>query len=300
MSPSREDPVNKIVSLKASENKRNHFNKTALKIHRSLHFSKIRCSPSTSTLPITSVPQKLCFKGSLILAHSVQSRGSPEPRSHNRPKVVGRPPAVSQQNTNSYKLPRSYHHIGCLRSGLRSMVRGKIISRPMVSGGNVLAYKPKGPYLALKIFSPSQINQLFHIQLQIDNQAAVSYINHLGGTHSKLLCQLSLDLWNWSLLRQIYISARYIPGIFNKHMHADHMSRTLKLTAEWKLNPILFQRIVAVYGMPQIDLFATRANTQLRKFVSWIPDPQSAAIDAFSVQFSDPLSFVFPPFSLSV
>ena len=180
MSPSRENPVNKIVSPKASENKRNHFNKTALKIHRSLHFSKIRCSPSTSTLPITSVPEKLCFKGSPMLAHSVQSRGSPEPRSDNRPKVVGRPSAVSKQNINSYKRPRSYHHSGCLRSGLGIMVWGKIISRPMVSGGNVSAYKPKGPYLALKIFSPSQINQLFHIQLQIDNQTAVSYINHLG------------------------------------------------------------------------------------------------------------------------
>ena len=76
------------------------------------------------------------------------------------------------------------------------------------------------------------------------------------------------------------------------------MSRRLRLTAEWKLNPILFQRIVAVYGMPQIDLFATRANAQLRKFVSWIPDPQSAGIDAFSVQWSDPLSYAFPPFSL--
>ena len=151
------------------------------------------------------------------------------------------------------------------------------------------------------IFSPSQINQLFHIQLQIDNQAAVSYINHLeggrgGGGTLKILCQLSLDLWNWSLSRQIHISAKYIPGIFNKH--ADHMSRRLRLTAEWKLNPILFQRIVAVYGMPQIDLFATRANTQFRKFVSWILDPQSAAIDAFSVQWSDPLSYAFPPFSL--
>ena len=29
--------------------------------------------------------------------------------------------------------------------------------------------------LALKIFSPSQINQLFYIQLQTDNQAAISY-----------------------------------------------------------------------------------------------------------------------------
>ena len=34
--------------------------------------------------------------------------------------------------------------------------------------------------LALKIFSSSQINQVFHIQFQIDSQAAVSYINHLG------------------------------------------------------------------------------------------------------------------------
>ena len=58
--------------------------------------------------------------------------------------MVGRPPAVSQQNTNSYKRPRSHHHIVCLRSGLGSMVREKISSRPMVSGGNVLAYKPKG------------------------------------------------------------------------------------------------------------------------------------------------------------
>ena len=74
-------------------------------------------------------------------------------------------------------------------------------------------------YLALKIFLQSQINQLFHIQLQIDNQAVVSYINHLGRTHSKLLCQLSLDLWNWSLSRQIHISARYIAGIFNKHAY---------------------------------------------------------------------------------
>ena len=164
--PSRENSVNKIVSPKASENKRNNFNKTALKIHRPLHFSKIRCSPSTSTLPITPVPEKLYFKGSPILPHSVQSRGSPEPRSHNRSKVVGRPPAVSQQNTNSYKRPRSHHHIGCLRSGLGSMVREKISSRPMVSGGNVLAYKPNGA--SISIFGSKNI-------LPISNKSVVPH-----------------------------------------------------------------------------------------------------------------------------
>ena len=109
-----------------------------------MKLSKICRLPSTSTLSIISVSKKLCFKGSLMLPQSVQSEGSPEPRSHNRPEVVGRPLEVSQKNTNSYKQPRFHHHIGCLRSGLGSMVRGKIGSRPMVSGGNVLAYKPKG------------------------------------------------------------------------------------------------------------------------------------------------------------
>ena len=297
--PSRQNPVNKIASPKASENKRNHFNKTALKIHRPLHFSKIRCSPSTSTLPITSVPEKLCFKGLPILPHSVQSGGSPEPRSHNRPKVVGRPPAVSQQNTNLYKQPRSHHHIGCLRSGLGSMVREKISSRPMVSGGNVLAYKSKGASSCIfgskNILPVSNKPVVPHSTSNRQSDSCFIYKSSGGNT-----LKTSLPIKSGSVelvpIKTDHISARYIPGIFNKH--ADHMSRRLRLTAEWKLNPILFQRIVAVYGMPQIDLFVTRANTQLGKFVSWIPDPQSAAIDTFSVQWSDPLSYAFPLFSL--
>ena len=142
--PRRKNSVDTIISPKASSNKRYHLSKTAFKIHRPLHFSKTCCLPSTSALSITSVSMKLCFKGSPILLQSVQSEASSEPRSPNRPKVVGKPPAVSQQNTNSYKRARSHHHIGCLRSGLGIMVLGKIGSRPMVSGGNVLAYKPKG------------------------------------------------------------------------------------------------------------------------------------------------------------
>ena len=104
---SRKNSVNTIFRPKASSNKRYHLNKTVFKIHRPLHFNKTWCLPGTSALPITSVPRKLCFKGSPILPppQSVQFRGSPEPRNPNGPTVVGRPPAVSQQNTNSYKRP---------------------------------------------------------------------------------------------------------------------------------------------------------------------------------------------------
>ena len=58
---SRENSVNRIISPKASTNKRYHLNKTALKIHRPLHFSKICCLPSTSTLSVTSVPQSVPY-----------------------------------------------------------------------------------------------------------------------------------------------------------------------------------------------------------------------------------------------
>ena len=118
--------------------------------------------------------------------------------------------------------------------------------------------------LILKMFSTSQIHQLLPIELQI-NQAPVSYTNHQEGTHLKLLCQVSLGLWKWSLSRQIHISARYTSRF-------QQTCRPSVPTAELKLNPTLFLRLVAVYGIRQIDLFMTRANTQLRKFRSWIPN----------------------------
>ena len=123
-------------------------------------------------------------KGSPILPHSVQSRGSPEPRSHNGPKLVGTPPTVSQQNTNSYKRPRSHHHIRCLRSELGSMVQGKITSRPVVSGGNILAYKPKGTSSCIfgskNILPISNTSVVPHSSSNRQSGSCFIYINHLG------------------------------------------------------------------------------------------------------------------------
>ena len=154
--------------------------------------------------------------------------------------------ANHQQNTNSYKQSRSNHHIGFLRSGLGSMVWEKIGSRPVVSGGNILTLNLRelqAENLAPKMLSWSQLN---HIQLQMDNQAAISCINTVyRGEHIETSFLLSLGLWNWSLSRQIHISTRYIPGIFNKHV--DHMSRKLRLSAEWKLNSMFLKVLNMIY-----------------------------------------------------
>lgn len=47
----------------------------------------------------------------------------------------------------------------------------------------------------------------------------------------------------------------------------------------------VFADIVARYGTPDIDLFASRLSHQLPNYVSWEPDPGAAAMDAFSLHW---------------
>ena len=44
-----------------------------------------------------------------------------------------------------------------------------------------------------------------------------------------------------------------------------------------------------------MDLFATRTNTQLARFVSWRPDPESIATDAFQFTPKGENAYCFPP-----
>jgi len=57
-----------------------------------------------------------------------------------------------------------------------------------------------------------------HIQLQRDSTMAVAYFNNMGGSKSLELDLLAKDLWEWSISREIWVSAVHIPGISNaKH-----------------------------------------------------------------------------------
>ena len=48
---------------------------------------------------------------------------------------------------------------------------------------------------------------------------------------------------------------------------------------------------------PEIDLFASRVNTQFQKYVSYRPDPNAFAVDAFTLNWGE---LKFTPFLLSV
>ena len=64
------------------------------------------------------------------------------------------------------------------------------------------------------------------------------------------------------------------------------------------LDPKIFSEICSIWGKPDIDLFASRLNSQLDRFISWHPDPDAEAVNAFSIEWSSEFYYLFPPFSL--
>ena len=124
-----------------------------------------------------------------------------------------------------------------------------------------------------------------HVRLKMDNSAAVSYINNMGGIESPSLDKLAVSIWGWCILRTILLSAQHIPGKSN--CVADSLSRQFVSNLEWSLDQGVFNRLAAIAFLPDIDLFASRLNAKLDQFVSWYPEPGALAIDAFSISWSN-------------
>jgi len=135
-----------------------------------------------------------------------------------------------------------------------------------------------------------------HIHLKLDNQTAVAYINHMGGTRSSQLNNLATELWRWCLERGLTLSAEHLAGVDN--YVADAESRTIQSSAEWQLHKDVFQSLMQNVFQCDVDLFATRLNCQLPQFVSWRPDPFAFGTDALRTPWTRWRGYAFPPFAL--
>ena len=135
-----------------------------------------------------------------------------------------------------------------------------------------------------------------HVRVMSDNTTTVSYINSMGGCKSRECNSITKDIWGWARERNIWLSAAHIPGSSN--VDADQLSRNLNLNLEWMLSKPIFQRIVSLFGKPDIDLFASRLNAQVETYVSWRPQSMAKFVDAFSIDWSQFFFYAFPPFCL--
>ncbi len=133
-----------------------------------------------------------------------------------------------------------------------------------------------------------------HVRLEIDNTTAVAYINNQGGKQ-EWLHNTAKRIWMWAKDRNLWLSAAHLPG--SKNIEADTESRkAYGSEGEWMLDSKIFNEIMLQLGHCYIDLFATRLNAQLSRYISWHPDPGALAVDAFAYSWANELVYAFPPF----
>ncbi len=151
----------------------------------------------------------------------------------------------------------------------------------------------KAIFLCLQTFVKNENSK--HVRIETDNTCACAYVNNMGGKID-MLDELARNIWYWAIERNLWISTTYIPG--SENQIADTESRKVaNHNIEWKLSKNMFQKIQKMWPA-SIDLFASRINKQLKKYVSWKQDPQAIAVDAFSLIWNANDYYIFPPFSL--
>ncbi|XP_077127806.1 uncharacterized protein LOC143783280 [Ranitomeya variabilis] len=93
-----------------------------------------------------------------------------------------------------------------------------------------------------------------------DNSTTVAYVNRQGGTRSGSLMTIAGEIFQFAETHLASLTALHIRGIENTK--ADYLSRNRLRQGEWSLNRTVFRLITRAWGVPQIDLFATRGNSQ--------------------------------------
>ncbi|KAI2655442.1 ORF V: Enzymatic polyprotein [Labeo rohita] len=148
-------------------------------------------------------------------------------------------------------------------------------------------------FQALKHFLPDLRDR--HVLVRTDNTAVVSFINHQGGLHSRPLYKLAHQILVWSWGKLLSLRAVYLPGYLN--VGADILSRQGPRPGEWMLHPEVVKQIWRVFGPAQVDLFATRENTQCPLWYSLV-HPAPLGLDAMVQTWPRLRLYAFPPIAL--
>ena len=143
---------------------------------------------------------------------------------------------------------------------------------PLEANSHINLLELKAAFLALQAFFRTYTPTLRHILLQMDNSTAVAYVNKLGGTKSYGLSTKALNLWALVLHAGCWITAKHIPRTSMANTIADLASRQFTSYSEWTLDRDAFHQIAQRIYRPDVDLFATRANHRLARYVSRYPD----------------------------
>ena len=111
------------------------------------------------------------------------------------------------------------------------------------------------------------------IMVYTDNTSVTAYLKHQGSLRSKALYETTRDFLFWAKQR----NNQFLP-------------------TKWTLNNRMFLLRCEIFGNPKIDLFTTRLNRRLVRFVSPVPDPLAYAVDAIPVPWKTGIyGYAFSP-----
>lgn len=120
------------------------------------------------------------------------------------------------------------------------------------------------------------------VLIRSDNMTTVRNIAKQGGAHSKEILAITKEIYAIAIQFEFTIQAVHIPGKENRL--ADQLSRSPNSARdEYFVSEEAMEVIQKNFGTLDIDLFASRMNHRLPKFITRWPDPQASGTDAFSI-----------------
>ena len=136
------------------------------------------------------------------------------------------------------------------------------------------------------------------VRILTDNTTAVACLRRQGSVSSTFLWELSRVILVFAQDMDITLLPVHLSGVLN--VLADMGSREGPISTEWSLDPRSFWDICDLVGyIPEVDLFATRFNSQLPIFISPFPDQLAAGQDALNLDWNRWSSiYLFPPIQI--
>ena len=133
-----------------------------------------------------------------------------------------------------------------------------------------------------------------HVSCELDNTTAIKYAR-VAVSRSLRMSRIGALFYDWVEGTGLQLSYRHLRGIYN--VEADGLSRHEWAELEWKLQPDLIARLQGIWQCRiEIDLFASRHNTQASAYYSWQHDFGSLGVDSLchAWNWQDTL-YAYPP-----
>jgi len=126
-----------------------------------------------------------------------------------------------------------------------------------------------------------------------DSQSCVQIIN--AGSTKPELQDLALKIFQICLERKIDLRVQWIPR--SQNQIADYLSK-MGNSDDWEVSQYFFDFIDKLWGPHDVDRFANSHNKKVARYNSKLFEPDSEAVDAFTVDWRGSNNWLVPPIAL--